>query len=63
MSLSGMSIACTMATMDVKESQKLVTTFEVKSVYIYIPAELSATGFELKISGVVRILRKVSVVS
>lgn len=32
---------------------------EVKSVYVYIPAELSATGFELKINGTVRIVRKV----
>lgn len=33
--------------------------YEVKQVYICIPAELSATGFELKIGGLVRIVRKV----
>lgn len=32
---------------------------EVKNVFIYIPAELSATGFELKINGFVRIVKKV----
>ncbi|XP_019849999.1 PREDICTED: TBC1 domain family member 15-like [Amphimedon queenslandica] len=33
---------------------------EVKNVFIYIPAELSATGFELKINGFVRIVKKES---
>lgn len=32
---------------------------EVKQVYIYIPAELSATGFELKIAGSICIIHKV----
>ena len=36
-----------------------VLVYEVKQVYIYIPSELSATGFELKIAGLVRIVRKV----
>ena len=36
-----------------------VLVYEVKQVYIYIPSELSATGFELKIAGLVRIVKKV----
>lgn len=35
---------------------------EVKNVFVYIPAELSATGFELKINGIVRIVKKVLLV-
>lgn len=35
-----------------------VLVYEVKQVYIYIPSELSATGFELKIAGLVRIVKK-----
>ncbi|XP_064396833.1 TBC1 domain family member 15-like [Halichondria panicea] len=35
-----------------------VVVYEVHEVYIYIPAELSAAGFELKICGVVRITDK-----
>ena len=33
--------------------------YEVKQVYIHIPAEQSAARFELKIAGVVRIITKV----
>ncbi len=36
-----------------------VVVYEVYEVYVYIPAELSAAGFELKIGGVVRITDKV----
>ena len=36
-----------------------VIAFQVNEVYIYIPAELSAAGFELKIAGSVRISEKV----
>lgn len=32
---------------------------EVKQVFIHIPAEQSAAGFELKIAGLVRITTKV----
>lgn len=32
---------------------------EVKQVFIHIPAEQSAAGFELKIAGLVRIVTKV----
>ena len=35
---------------------------EVKNVFVYIPVELSATGFELKINGIVRIVKKVLLV-
>ena len=45
---------------DVVDDGRMV--FEVKQVYIHIPAELSATKFELKISGVVRIIKKVCLV-
>ena len=34
--------------------------YEVNEVYVYIPAELSAAGFELKIAGSVRIIDKVN---
>ena len=37
-----------------------VVVHEVEEVYIYIPAEISAAGFELKIAGVVRVEDKVS---
>ncbi len=36
-----------------------IVVYEVKEVYIYIPAELSAAGFELKIAGCVSITDKV----
>ena len=36
-----------------------ILVYEVDEVYIYIPAELSAAGFELKIGGSVRITDKV----
>lgn len=34
---------------------------EVKNVFISIPPELSATGFELKIAGLVRLMREVHI--
>ena len=37
-----------------------IVVHEVEEVYIYIPAEISAAGFELKIAGVVRVEDKVS---
>ena len=37
-----------------------IVVYEVNEVYLYIPAELCAAGFELKIAGVVRIVDKVS---
>ncbi len=37
-----------------------IVVYEVNEVYVYIPAELSAAGFELKIAGCVRITDKVS---
>lgn len=37
-----------------------IVVYEVNEVYIYIPAELSAAGFELKIAGCVRIIDKVA---
>ncbi len=40
-----------------------VVVYEVHEVYIYIPAELSAAGFELKICGVVRITDKVHILN
>ena len=39
---------------------KGIVVHEVGEVYIYIPAELSAAGFELKIAGSVRVIDKVS---
>lgn len=36
-----------------------VVVYEVHEVYVYIPAELSAAGVELKIGGTVRIIDKV----
>ena len=36
-----------------------VVVYEVHEVYVYIPAELSAAGFELKIGGIVRITDRV----
>ena len=33
--------------------------YEVRQVFLYIPSELSATGFELKIAGVVKVVKKV----
>ena len=33
--------------------------YEVKQVYIHIPAEKSAAKFELKIAGIIRIITKV----
>ena len=36
-----------------------IVVHEVNEVYIYIPAELSAAGFEIKIGGAVRITDKV----
>ncbi len=33
--------------------------YEVKEVYVYIPAELSAAGVELKIAGSVVVINKV----
>ena len=36
-----------------------VLVYRVDEVYIYIPAELSAAGFELKIAGSVKIADKV----
>lgn len=38
-----------------------VVVYEVGEVYVYIPAEQSAAGFELKISGTVRITDKVCI--
>ena len=38
-----------------------VTVYVVSEVYIYIPAELSAAGFELKIAGSVKITDHVKV--
>ena len=40
---------------------KGIVVYEVNEVYVYIPAELSAAGFELKIAGSVNITDKVSV--
>ena len=37
-----------------------VLVHSVNEVYIYIPAELSAAGYELKIKGSVKIVDKVS---
>ena len=37
-----------------------IVVYEVNEVYVYIPAELSAAGFELKIAGCVRIADKAS---
>jgi len=39
-----------------------VVVHEVEEVFIYIPAEISAAGVELKIGGIVRIEKKVSTV-
>ena len=36
-----------------------IAVYEVGEVFIYIPAELSAAGFELKITGRVRIADQV----
>lgn len=36
-----------------------VVVYEVHEVYVYIPPELSAAGFELKIGGVIRITDRV----
>ena len=44
------------------ESVKVTTVYEVRNVFICIPAELSATGFELKIAGLVKLLREASIV-
>ena len=40
-------------------SSKSTTIHEVKNVFISIPPELSATGFELKISGSVKLISEV----
>ena len=37
-----------------------IVVHEVEEVYIYIPAEISAAGFELQIGGVVRVEDRVS---
>ena len=39
--------------------EKRIVVYAVDEVYIYIPPELSAAGFELKISGSVQITDKV----
>ena len=44
---------------ETSSGNKGVVVYEVHEVYVYIPAELSAAGFELKISGTVRITDKV----
>ena len=38
-----------------------VVVYEVHEVYVHIPAELSAAGFELKIGGIVRITDRVRI--
>lgn len=38
---------------------KKIVVYSVNEVYIYIPAELSAAGFELKIAGSVQVTDKV----
>ena len=42
-----------------KSSSKPTTIHEVKNVFISIPPELSATGFELKISGSIKLFSEV----
>lgn len=42
---------------------KEIVVHAVDEVYIYIPAELSAAGFEIKIAGSVRIVDKVSLLA
>ena len=39
--------------------KKIIVVFALGEVYIYIPAELSAAGFELKIAGSVQLTDKV----
>ena len=46
---------------DSATKDKEIVVYEVNEVYVYIPAELSAAGFELKIAGSVNITDKVSV--
>ena len=45
---------------DIDGGRRGIVVHEVEEVYIYIPAEISAAGFELKIAGVVRVEDKVS---
>lgn len=45
---------------ETNEGRRGIVVHEVEEVYIYIPAEISAAGFELQIGGVVRVEDRVS---
>ena len=45
---------------EINVGRRGIVVHEVEEVYIYIPAEISAAGFELQIGGVVRVEDRVS---
>lgn len=48
---------------ETNEGRRGIVVHEVEEVYIYIPAEISAAGFELQIGGVVRVEDRVSILT